>query len=80
MLRPFANPVAFCCMLLRVVGSCCVKFESSQTFSYEQMDATAPNNVGTLLCASVCLKLKRAKQVHCVLWLQPGTVLALKME
>lgn len=25
MLRPFANPVACCCVLLRVVGSCCVR-------------------------------------------------------
>ena len=38
-----------CCMLLRVVGSCCAKFETSQTFSYVQKDATTPSNV-----ASVC--------------------------
>ena len=25
-----------CCMLLRVVGSCCVKFEIGQTFSFVQ--------------------------------------------
>ena len=34
MLRPFAHPVACCCMLLRIVRSCCAKFESGQTFSY----------------------------------------------
>ena len=33
MLRPFAHPVA-CCMLLCVVGSCCEKFETGETFSY----------------------------------------------
>ena len=38
-----------CCMLLRVVGSCCAKFETGQTFSYVQKDATTPSNV-----ASVC--------------------------
>ena len=40
-----------CCVvlhtLLLVVGSCCVKVESSQTFSYVQMDVT-PNNVASL--------------------------------
>ena len=35
-----------CCMLLRVVGSCCTKFETGQTFSCEQTDATTPNIVG----------------------------------
>ena len=29
-----------CCMLLRVVGSCCAKLETGQTFSYVQTDAT----------------------------------------
>ena len=35
-----------CCMLLRVVGSCCAKFETGQTFIYVQTDATTPNIVG----------------------------------
>ena len=37
-----------CChvgMLLRVVESCCIKFETGQTFSYVQTDATTPNEV-----------------------------------
>ena len=34
-------------MLLRVVGSCCAKFETLQTFIYVEMDATTPNNVGS---------------------------------
>ena len=34
-------------MLSRVVGSCCTKFETSQTFSYVQTDAATPNE---LLC------------------------------
>ena len=29
-----------CCTLLRVVGSCCAKFETGQTFSYVQTEAT----------------------------------------
>ena len=34
------------CILLRVVGSCCAKFESGgQTFSYVQTDGTTPNTV-----------------------------------
>ena len=32
MSRPFAHPVACCCMWLRVVGSCWAKFETGQTF------------------------------------------------
>ena len=32
--------------LLCVVGSCYAKFESGQTFSYVQTNATAPNNAG----------------------------------
>ena len=32
MLRPFGHPVACLRMLLRVVGSCCPKFETGQTF------------------------------------------------
>ena len=32
MLRPFAHPVECLRMLLRVVGSCCPKFETGQTF------------------------------------------------
>ena len=34
-------------MLLCVVGSCCTKFETDQTFSYVQTDATTSNNVGS---------------------------------
>ena len=37
MLRPFAHPVA----------SCCAKFETGQTFSFVQTDATTPINVGS---------------------------------
>jgi len=43
-----AHPVAWCC----VFGSCCAKFETDQTFSYVQTDATTANNV-----ASVCTGL-----------------------
>ena len=43
-----------CCMLLRVVGSCCAIFETGQTFSYVQTDATTPNYV-----MSVCTGLKQ---------------------
>ena len=41
-----------CYMLLRVVGSCCVKFETGQTFSYVQTDAVTPTVLG--LVAFVC--------------------------
>ena len=43
MLRPFAHPVSCCC----VVGSCCAKFETGQTLSHLQTDASIPNNVGS---------------------------------
>ena len=35
-----------CFMLLCVVGSCCAKFETGQTFSHVQTDATTRNIVG----------------------------------
>ena len=41
------------CMLLRVVGSCCAKFETGQTFSYVQMNATTPNIVGQKIMLGV---------------------------
>ena len=52
LLKPSANGrnVVGCYMLRRlhtllcVVGSCCEKFETGQTLSYVQADATAPNN------------------------------------
>ena len=52
--------VTFCVRLLtllHVVGSCCAKFETGQTLSYLQTNASIPNNVGELLAnnfASVC--------------------------
>ena len=36
-----------CCMMLHVVGSCCAKYETGQTFSYVQTDAITTNNVGS---------------------------------
>ena len=50
-------------MFLRVVGNRCAKFETGQTFSYGQTDATTPNNAGVLLVnkkASVCTGLSVA--------------------
>ena len=44
MLRPFPHPVACCCVLLALVEH---KFETGQTFSYVQTDATTPNNLGS---------------------------------
>ena len=38
--------------LLHVVRSCCAKFETGQTFSYMQTDATTHNNVGS--CYQQC--------------------------
>ena len=36
-------------ILLHVVRCCCAKFETGQTFSYAQTDATTPSNVGSCL-------------------------------
>ena len=52
MLRPFAHPE--CCMLLRVVMSCCAKFETGQTLNYVQTDATIPNNAGQRCSELLC--------------------------
>ena len=46
-----------CCMLLQcccdVVGSCCTKFETGQTFSRVQMDTTTLNIVGPTMLGVV---------------------------
>ena len=45
MLRAFAHQVVCCCVLLRLVGSCWMKFESGQTSSNNfQQVATTRNN------------------------------------
>ena len=38
-----AHPVTCCCRLLRFVGSCWAKFETSHTFSHVKTDPTTPN-------------------------------------
>ena len=56
------------CILLRVVGSCCAKFESGgQTFSYVQTDGTTPNTVWpTMLGADEVIFHKiMSKSVKC---------------
>ena len=50
MLRPLAHSVAFCC---DVVGSCCTKFETGQTFRHVQMDTTTLNIVGPTMLGVV---------------------------
>ena len=51
---PFLQHVAYYCILLLVVTCCCSKFETGQMFSYEQTEATTPNNVGpTMLTLGV---------------------------
>ena len=54
------------CMLLRVVGSYCPKFESEQTFSYVQTDAITPKIVGLTILGVVTSALaevyKRTRQ------------------
>ena len=35
-----ASVFTLCCMMLRVVGSCCAKFETGKTFSPAQTDVT----------------------------------------
>ena len=41
-------------MLLIVVGSCCALFETGQTFSHVQTDATTPNIVGQQCWELLC--------------------------
>ena len=46
--------------LLYVVRSCCAKFETGQTFSYVQTDATTPSNVAASCCQQCCVPLHKA--------------------
>ena len=53
---------SFCppfCMLFNFVWSCWAKFETGQTFSYMQTDATTHNNVGSC-CQQCCVPLHEA--------------------
>ena len=43
-----------CCILLRVVESYCVKFETVQTLSYVQTDATTPQQCCEFLARMSC--------------------------
>ena len=43
--------------LLHVVRSCCAKFETGQTFSYVQTDATTPNSAASC-CQQCCVRLR----------------------
>ena len=42
-----------CCKFLRVVKKCCAKFETGQTFSNVNTDATTPNRVGLTMLGVV---------------------------
>ena len=57
-LRLFAHPVTCCCRLLRFIGSCWAKFETSQTFSHVKTEPTTPNILRPtmlgVVVASVC--------------------------
>ena len=44
-------------MLSRVVGSCCVRFETGQTFNYLQTDAKSPNIIGPTMLGVVAFVL-----------------------
>ena len=55
MLRPSADAVACCCVLLGVVAQ---SFETGQTLSYVQTDATTPNMVGSATLGSICCGFK----------------------
>ena len=44
-------------MLSRGVGSCCVRFETGQTFNYLQTDATSPNIIGPTMLGVVAFVL-----------------------
>ena len=51
------------CTLLSVVGSCCPKFETVQTFSYVKTDATTPNDIvgRCYVCLQVVLDILLSK-------------------
>ena len=55
-----ASVCAPCRMLLLFVGSCCAKFETGQSFTYVQMDATTPFVRGLgLICSLMDAGRKR---------------------
>ena len=73
MLRPFAHPVARCCVLLGVVGQ---SLKPENSFSgLVQRDATTPNIVGSTMLRVVACVLavvyKRMQQLPTMLGQQP---------
>ena len=46
------------------VACCCAKFETGQTFSYVQTDATTPKIVGPTMLGNCCVRLHVASRVH----------------
>ena len=51
----------------RVVGSCCTKFETGQTFSYLQTDETTPNMLQLLHpLARFFMPLKESKNLDVI--------------
>ena len=46
MLRPFAHPVAFCCMLLGVVGSSCICLQTTANTDATTLNIFGPTMFG----------------------------------
>ena len=46
------------------VVCCCAKFETGQTFSYVQTDATTPKIVGPTMLGNCCVRLHVASRVY----------------
>ena len=46
------------------VACCCAKFETGQTFSYVQTDATTPKIVGPTMLGNCCVRLHVASRVY----------------
>jgi len=56
------------CPFAHLVACCCAKFETGQTLSYVQTDATTPNIVGSTMLGGVgqqcCVRLHGAFKIQ----------------
>ena len=50
--------------LFALTVACCAKFETGQTFSYVQTDATTPKIVGPTMLGNCCVRLHVASRVY----------------
>ena len=64
MLRAFAHHVVCCCVLLRLVGSWWMKFETGQTNNFQQVATTSNNTQHGVQTLATCWAQQCCERLH----------------